>query len=47
MLYIESLTRSLQARASDLLKAVKHVSVLKQVIIDARADVDRQFHSLF
>ena len=47
MSYTESLTRSLQAIASDLLQAVKHVSVLKQVITDARADVDRQYHSLF
>jgi len=47
MSYTESLTRSLQARALDLLQAVKHISVLKQVLTDARADVDRQFNSLF
>ena len=47
MSYTESLTRSLQAKALDLLQAVKHVSVLKQVLTDARTDVDRQFHSLF
>ena len=45
--YTESLTRSLQARALDLLQAVKHISVLKQVLTDARADVDRQFNSFF
>ena len=32
MSYTESLTRSLQARALDLLCAVKHVSILKQVL---------------
>ena len=47
MSYTESLTRSLQARALDLLCAVKHVSILKQVLSDVRSDVDRQFHSLF
>ena len=43
----ESLTRSLQARASDLLCAVKHVSILKQILSDVRSDIDLQFHSLF
>ena len=47
MSYTESLTRSVQARALDLLCAVKHVSILKQVLSDVRLDVDRQFHSLF
>ena len=32
MSYTESLTRSLQARTLDLLCAVKHVSILKQVL---------------
>lgn len=41
MSYTESLTRSLQARALDLLQAVKHVSVLHHVL------TCRQFHSLF
>ena len=47
MSYTESLTRSLQARTLDLLCAVKHVSILKQVLPDVRSDVDRQFYSLF
>ena len=47
MSYTESLTRSLQANALDLICAVKHVSILKQVLSDVRSDLDRQFHSLF
>ena len=42
--YTESLTRSLQARTLDLLQVVKHVSILKQVLIDACSDVEKQFH---
>ena len=47
MSYTESLTRSLQARALGLLCAVKHVSILKQVLSDVQSNVDRQLHSLF
>ena len=33
--YIESLTRALQARALDIVQAVQHIGVLKQVLTDA------------
>ena len=45
--YTEGLTRSLQGRAMDILQAVNHIGVLKQVISDARSDIDCQFHSIF
>ena len=47
MSFTESLTRSLQARAIDIIKAVQHIAVLKQVLGDARSDIDKQFKSLF
>lgn len=47
MSFTESLTRSLQARAIDIIKAVQHITVLKQVLSDARSDIDKQFKILF
>ena len=47
MSYTESLTRSLQARALDIVQAVHHISTLKQVLSDARSDIDQQFHSIY
>ena len=47
MSFTESLTRSLQARALDIIKAVQHVAVLKQVLGDARSDIETQFEVLF
>lgn len=44
--YTEGLTRSLRGRAVDILEAVNHIGVLKQVLTDARSDIDRQFHSI-
>ena len=45
--YTEGLTRSLQGRATDIVAAINHIDVLKQVLTDARSDIDCQFHSLF
>ena len=45
--YTEGLTRLLQARAMDLIQAVQHVTSLKQVLTDARTDVENQFHIIF
>ena len=45
--YTEGLTRSLQGRAVDILEAVNHIGILKQVLTDARSDFDCQFHSIF
>ena len=45
--FTEGLTRSLQGRAVDILKAVNHIGILKLVLTDARSDVDRQFHLIF
>ena len=47
MSFTESLTRSLQARALDIIKAVQHIVVLKQVLHDARLDIETQFKILF
>ena len=47
MSFTESLTRSLQARALDIIKAVQHFAVLKQVLHDARLDIETQFKILF
>jgi len=47
MSFTESLTRSLHARSLDLLQAVKHISVLKQVLSDVCSNIDEQFHLLF
>jgi len=44
--YTEGLTRSLQGRAIDIIAAINHIDVLKQVLTDAQSDIDRQFHSL-
>ena len=41
MSYTDSLTRSLQARALDLLCAVERVLILKQVLSDVQSDVRR------
>ena len=45
--YTEGLTRLLQARAIDLIQAVQHVTTLKQVLTDARTDVENHFHIIF
>ena len=45
--YTENLTRSLQARALDILQAVDHIATLKQVLTDARSGIDEQFHLIF
>ena len=45
--YTESLTRSLQVRALDILRAVDHIATLKQVLTDARSGIDEQFHLIF
>ena len=45
--YTERLTRSLQGRATDIVAAINHIDVLKQVLTDARSDIDCKFHSLF
>jgi len=37
MSYTESLSRALQARALDIVQAVQHIGVLKQVLTDARS----------
>ena len=47
MSYTESLTRALQARALDLLQAVRHIDTLKQVLTDARSNIDANFHAIF
>ena len=47
MSFSETLTRSLQARALDIIKAVQHIVVLKQVLHDARLDIETQFKILF
>jgi len=41
------LRRSLQGKATDIIPAINHIDVLKQVITDARSDTDCQFHSSF
>jgi len=45
--YTENLTRSLQARALDILQAVDHIATLKQVLTDVRSGIDEQFHLIF
>jgi len=45
--YTENLTRSLQARALDILQAVNHISTVKKVLTDARSGIDEQFHLIF
>ena len=45
--YTENLTRSLQARALDILQAMDHIATLKQVLTDARSGIDEQFHLIF
>lgn len=47
MSFTENLTRSLQARAIDIIKAVQHIAVLKQVLQDARSGIETQFKTLF
>ena len=47
MSYTESLTRALQARALHIVQAVQHIGVLKQVLTDARSEVEQQFNCLF
>jgi len=47
MSFTESLTRSLQARALDIIKAAQHIAMLKQVSQDARSDIETQFKMLF
>ena len=47
MSFTESLTRSLQARALDIIKAVQHFAVIKQVLGDAISDIETQFKVLF
>ena len=47
MSFTESLTRSLQARALDIIKAVQYIAVLKQVLGDASSDIETQFKILF
>ena len=46
MSYTESLMRSLQSRALDIIQAVQHISTLKQVLSDARSNIDQQFHAI-
>ena len=43
MSYTESFTKSLQARALDIIQAVKHIGTVKQVLKDARSNIDTQF----
>ena len=43
MSYTESLTKSLQARALDIIQAVKHIGKVKQVLKDASSNIDTQF----
>ena len=45
--YTENLTRSLQARALDILRAVNHIATLKQALTDAHSGIDEQFHSIY
>lgn len=45
--YTEGLTRALQGRALDIVGAIRHIDVLKQVLTDTRSDIDRQFHAIF
>ena len=47
MSYTESITRCLQARALDIVRAVKHINTLKKVLADAHSDIDLQFHILY
>jgi len=47
MSYTQSLTRSLQSRVLDTVQAVQHISTLKQVLSDARSDVDQQFYVIY
>ena len=47
MSFTESLTRSLQAGELDIIKAVQHIAVLKQVLGDAHSDIETQFKILF
>lgn len=42
MAYTENLTRSLLARALDIMQAVKHIGTVKQVLKDARSNIDTQ-----
>ena len=37
----------MQARALDIVQAVHHIGVLKQVLTDAQSEVEQQFNSLF
>lgn len=46
MSYTESLTRSLQKRALNLLQAVQHIATLKQLLADAHSNIDEQFHAV-
>ena len=47
MSYMEGLTRSLQARALDLLHAVQNISTLKQVLKDTCSHINTNFHCIF
>ena len=38
---------SIQARALDIVQAVKHINTLKKVLADAHSDIDLQFHILY
>ena len=43
MSYTESLTKSLQASALNIIQAVKHIGTVKQVLKGARSNIDTQF----
>ena len=45
--YTKNLTKSLQARALDILQAVNHISTVKQVLTDAHSGIDKQLHLIF
>jgi len=41
MSYTESLTRALHTRALDIVQAVQHIDTLKQVLTNARSEVEQ------
>ena len=47
MSYTESVTRCQQARALDIVRAVKHIHTLKKVLAYVHSDIDLQFHILY
>ena len=49
MSYTDSLTRSLQAMALDIISTgcEAHIATLKQVLTDAHSDIDTQFHGMY